>query len=279
MEDYEHTSATTPFLARWVANHPDLKMGGEATLTLKEFRGLIRYLCHRDNQTFPFYNAAAFKQSITSHAPWATYRQSGDRITVICSEKILKESQAYMARLKAQMRRDRMGGIVAAYQGPALGPPVCAKTEHDYRPSIPPLATIAGNEDCLILMTAPGLGKTQCIVKHVKQLPLETPVVVVSFRITLSEKQRADFAGADFIHYQDACVSNRVFKLEDHHRIIIQADSLSRLGWTNTNKNTVVILDEWESLTSHLYESPFVRNLPSIVEKLTDLIRCKSKLT
>ena len=104
---------------------------------------------------------------------------------------------------------------------------------------------IPTNKHCaLALITAPGVGKTKASKEYMQQLPGNVPVLVPSFRISLSEKQKADFAGLNFKHYQDPEFDKTpIIKLSEVYRLIIQVDSIYRV--IHHVENGILLLDEW----------------------------------
>lgn len=78
-----------------------------------------------------------------------------------------------------------------------------------------------------------------------RQLDPNIPILCPSFRIALSEKQSADFAGLGFSHYRDPNIIKKpLIHMDDVGRLIIQIDSIYKVIGPITNG--YLIIDEIE---------------------------------
>lgn len=125
---------------------------------------------------------------------------------------------------------------------------------------------------CLVVVAAPGVGKTEAVVEYLKTLPPDMKIIVPSFRCALGEKQYVDFESLGFTHYKAKDVKKGRIDMNKHNRIVVQVDSIQRLN-TKGRFNGVVILDEIESIIEHLNSSPFIENRSQLIGFLAALIK------
>ena len=127
-----------------------------------------------------------------------------------------------------------------------------------------------GTRNCLALVTPPGLGKTEVTKDYIHQQPKERQVLVPSFRIALSEKQKADFP--EFAHYLDKEAKGIPFyRMSELIRFIVQVDSIYKT--IDKIDDGILFLEEWESIAEHIFSSPYIKDKTKIVNRLVEYIQ------
>lgn len=239
-------------------------------------RKVLRYLATTVNEVFYYDKAKDFNRDLDAYRAWDQHRIPDQRGIMISFAPGVEEKAMYLDREFKQERNGCRKKYMLHYMQNPLQHRAWMfdqRMKHENINRIYPLKNMLDENKCVALVTAPGLGKTQAIVEYIKSLPDSTPVVVVSFRIALSEKQNADFDGMGFTHYSRRA-QQVMLRLKELKRLIIQVDSLLRM--VVGVKDFVLVLDEWESLNDHLCSSPYINDRREIVKLLVDLI-AKSK--
>lgn len=252
--------------------------GGTHLHSYSDIRKVLCYMVKLFEKEFPYATTAEFNIALRKYQPWKQYQFKG-----IKEEKVFVEiSSCTLLRAEDHYRLTKKTAQQCLYEKVkdlfARGPqyPIFPEDQtiiHEEQPIVRPVAELIKINPCIALITAPGLGKTNAIIDYIAQLPRSAPVVAISFRVALSKKQKVDFAPFSFMHYAD--IFTERIDLDKHRRVIIQIDSLLRL--TGQIKNITLVIDEWESLFDHLYNSPYIPRRNEIAEYFTDMVKRHSK--
>jgi hypothetical protein len=125
---------------------------------------------------------------------------------------------------------------------------------------------------CMVYWCNMGTGKTETLIDYIKTLDKNVPLLSISFRVTLSEKQKDDFKDLGFTHYQHKdLIKNPVINITETKRLIIQIDSLPKV--IGDLKDGILILDEIESIITHIYSSIYIKDRTKIIRRLVAYIR------
>jgi len=108
-----------------------------------------------------------------------------------------------------------------------------------------------------------GMGKTVALKKYIESLPQEARICILSTRITYSDAQHLDLLarGLEFTHFKGENSS----KLYKHKRLIIQMESLYKIGAKNSASNKegkydCLILDAFSSLCRQFFSTTMDEN-------------------
>lgn len=155
---------------------------------------------------------------------------------------------------------------------PAVENPAVAEGVSDICPYVE-------NYPTLVLWSNVNTGKTTTMRRIVENYPGKR-ILMITFRISLAEKLIGDLRQYGFIAYNE-----HKGDLSDHDRIIIQLDSLGRVGRRKAqnlgahldNAWDFVIVDEINLLLQHL-ESPLINNYGYILSQLESTVRGARRL-
>ncbi|AMB17002.1 DNA replication origin-binding helicase [Macropodid alphaherpesvirus 1] len=129
---------------------------------------------------------------------------------------------------------------------------------------------------CVTIVRAPmGSGKTTALIRWLKEAlhSPDTSVLVVSCRRSFTQTLAARFAASgldDFVTYLSApqyIMNDRPF-----HRLIVQIESLHRIGPNLSNNYDVLVLDEIMSTFGQLY-SPTMQQLSRVDTQMMSLLQ------
>lgn len=235
-------------------------------------RKVLRYAAALSHEVFYYEKAEDFNFDLDAYTPWDQYRVSDQRGVILTfAPNIEHQAQRFDDDFKQSRNTSRKEDMLRYFRYPLKHRSWMFEQTIMYEKvnRVYPLKNVLDEHKCIALVTAPGLGKTQAIVEYIKGLPDNVPVVVVSFRVALSEKQSADFDGMGFTHYSRTA-REVMLRLHELKRLIIQVDSLLRMSVKV--KDFVLVLDEWESLNDHLCCSPYINNQREIANLLVNLI-------
>lgn len=127
---------------------------------------------------------------------------------------------------------------------------------------------IKSNETLIMIQSSVGTGKTKALQRYIDSLPIESSIVVISFRrsFTRSLAKKINFE-------QYLTIKEPIIKLSKHPRLIIQTDSLPRLHYDKFPD--VLILDEVVSIFETL--TPRFGNAYTDSIQIINNLLCNSK--
>lgn len=232
----------------------------------------VQYYYYNYRETFPYQRSRDFNRDLDAYSEWDKYRVKGQTgIRLMIYPELLKSAIAHDQKIKECHNSTQKEDMLHYFSYSstetfwmALDQNYTVNEDNEI-----PLGEMLALDKCVVLVTAPGFGKTKAIVQYINDLPSDEPVIVISFRIALSEKQAEDFQGMGFTHYSRV-VRDTLLRLHELRRVIIQVDSLLRL--TTKVENFVLVLDEWESLVEHICKSPYIMRKRDIVDMLVALV-------
>lgn len=109
--------------------------------------------------------------------------------------------------------------------------------------------------DIIGIKSPMGTGKSYAIKNKLTEMIKNTPdisIVLGTFRQSLASKNKYDFKGLGFTHYQD-----KIAMIDTIRRLIIQMDSMGKMKWIKTVP-ALLILDEISAIRQHLTGSTFL---------------------
>ncbi|ARS01646.1 DNA replication origin-binding helicase [Macacine alphaherpesvirus 1] len=180
-----------------------------------------------------------------------------------------------LARYASSVSLARMlyGGDLAEWV-PRVHPRVTIERQADGPVSFPDAG--APTSRCVTVVRAPmGSGKTTALLRWLKEAihSPDTSVLVVSCRRSFTQTLAARFAAsglAEFVTYFSS--TNYIMDDRPFHRLIVQVESLHRVGPNLLNNYDVLVLDEVMSTLAQLY-SPTMQQLCRVDALLMRLLR------
>jgi hypothetical protein len=268
-----------------VQSKQNITYGGDFANKLSNIYKMFNYILKDETDyVFPYKSAQAFNKALKSYKPFQFYFRDMDtkypKIAISFGkafndkffEETKKTSNNKNIESVAEFTADKFNSINSTSD-------IDDKRINliETEPQIKPYNMLFNsnpNEDCLVVIAAPGLGKTEAVVDYIKILPEDVQIIVPSFRCALAEKQMWDFKELGFKHYKDkdfGGADSRII-IEKHRRVVCQIDSLQRVRSKERYKG-VLILDEIESIIEHVNSSPYIQNRQGLIAHFVRLIR------
>lgn len=156
--------------------------------------------------------------------------------------------------------RNRYSRLAPPAPPPSLHDP--ATTWDDVR-SDPELRPYDPSHSFQVVRAGMGLGKTKAAVEYIGSLPPDKSILIITYSIALSNKNRAEFVEHGFTSYLDSMQYTL-----DGPRLIVCLDSICRV---DRNTFDLVLLDEALSLLQHLH-SPHMKRREAVCAKLNTVL-------